>query len=68
MDLDPDVSNTNILSYEFRTYNVSFIKNEHLKLDETCIDTQGYFKANLLNVMDVHTRHKYTIINHLRTI
>ena len=32
---------------------MSFIHNKHVKLDETCIDTQGHIKANLLNVMDV---------------
>ena len=32
---------------------MNFIQNEHIKLDETCIYTQGYYKANLSNVMDV---------------
>ena len=48
-----DVSTQNMFLYKFRTYHMIFIKNEHVKLDETYIDTQGYFKAHLSNVMDV---------------
>ena len=33
------------------TYNMSFIQNKHVKLDETCIDKQGHFKACLSNIM-----------------
>ena len=43
----PDISHQNMFAYNFRTYYMSFVKNEHIKLDETCIDTQGHFKANL---------------------
>ena len=32
---------------------MNFIQNEHIKLDKTCLDTQGHFKANLSNFMDV---------------
>ena len=32
---------------------MNFIQIEHVKLDETCQDTQGRVKANLSNVMDV---------------
>ena len=32
---------------------MNLIQNEHVKLDEICIDTQGRFKANLLNIMEV---------------
>ena len=49
----PDVSNPNMLVYEFRTTHMNFIQNKHVKLEETYIDTQGRFKANLSNVMDV---------------
>ena len=52
-DVFPEVSNSKMLVYEFRTYHMNFIQNEHVKLNKTCIDTQGRFKANLLNVMDV---------------
>ena len=39
--------------YYFRTYHMIFIKNKHVKLDETYIDIQGRFKTNLSNVVDV---------------
>ena len=39
--------------YEFKNYQINFILNKHVKLDETYIDTQGHFKANLSNIMDV---------------
>ena len=52
-DVCPDVSNPNIIVFDFRISYINFIKNEHIKLDETCQDTQGHFKANLLNVTDV---------------
>ena len=32
---------------------MNILKNEHVKLDETCLHTQGHFKATLSNVMDV---------------
>ena len=48
-----EVSNPNMFYYEFRTYHKSFIQKEHVKLDETYIDSQGHFKANLSNVMGV---------------
>ena len=38
--------------YEFRTYHINFIQNEHVKLDETYINIQGHFKENLLTVKD----------------
>ena len=52
-DIFLDVSNPNILLYVFRTSDMSFIQKEHVKLDETCLDTQSRFKANLSNVMNV---------------
>ena len=36
---------------------MNFIKNEHVKLDETCLNTQGHFKATNSNVMDVSPPH-----------
>ena len=55
-DVCQDVSNPNIFAYEFGTYHVNFIQKKHIKLDETCQDTQGRFKANLSNIMDVFER------------
>ena len=52
-DVFLEFSNPNMFLYEFRTYHINFIQNKHVKLDETCIETQGRFKANLSNVMDV---------------
>ena len=49
----PDDSNPNIIFYKFNTSHMNFIQNEHVKLDETCLDTQGLFKENLSNIMDV---------------
>ena len=53
MESYPNVSTPNMFIYEFGTYYTSFIKNEHVKLDKTYIDTQGHFKTNLSNVMNV---------------
>ena len=69
-------SNPNMIVYEFRTSHMDFIQNKHVKHDETCIDTQGHFKAHLSNVMDVLGRltsklDKLTIcviISHLITL
>ena len=55
-DVFLDVSKPNILVYKFVSYNIIFIMNEHVKPDKTCIDTQGHFKVNLSNVMDVLRR------------
>ena len=52
-DVGPDVSNPNMIIDEFRNSHMNFIQNKHVKLEETYIDTQGRFKANLSNVMDV---------------
>ena len=52
-DFHSDVSNQNMFVYEFRTSHMNFIKNEHLKLYETCKYTQGRSEANLSNVTDV---------------
>ena len=51
-DVCPDVSNPKILVQVFRTSHMNFIQNEHVKFDETCLDTQGHFKVNMSNVMD----------------
>ena len=32
---------------------MNFTQNKHVKLNETCLDTQGHFKAHLSNVMNV---------------
>ena len=32
---------------------MNFMYKEHVKLNETCLDTQGHFKAHLSNIMDV---------------
>ena len=52
-DVCPDVSNPNMIVYEFITSHMNFTQNKHVKLDETCLDTQGRFKETLANVMDV---------------
>ena len=52
-DVFPEVSNPNMLVYNFTTSHMKFIPNKHVKLDITRIDTQSHFKANLSNVMDV---------------
>ena len=52
-DVFQDVSNPNILVYDFSTSHMNFIQNEHVKLNETGIDTQGRFKRKLSNVIDV---------------
>ena len=49
-------SNPNMFVYDFRTSHINFIQNEHVKLNETYKNTQGRFKANLSNVMDVFGR------------
>ena len=46
-------SNPNILIYKFRTSQINFIQNKHVKLNETCEETQGRFNAKDSNVMDV---------------
>ena len=52
-DIIPYVSDPKIISYDFRSSHVNLIKNEHVKLNETRLDTQGCLKENLSNVMDV---------------
>ena len=32
---------------------MNFTQNEHVKLNETCLDTKGHFKATFSNFMDV---------------
>ena len=41
-DFSLDVSNTDMFLYEFKNSHINFIKKEHVKLDETCQDTQGH--------------------------
>ena len=48
-----DVSNPNMTVYDFKTSHMNFIKNENIKLDKTCVETQGHFKATCSNIMDV---------------
>ena len=52
-DICLDVSNPNMLVYDLMTSHTNFTQNKYIKLDETCQDTQGHFKARLSNVMDV---------------
>ena len=52
-DVFLDISNPKMILFDFITSHMNFIQNEHVKLDKTCIDTQGCFKANLSNVMDI---------------
>ena len=52
-DVFPKVSNPNMPRHEFRTSHMNFIKNKQVKLDETFVETEGSFKAELSNVMDV---------------
>ena len=49
----PEFSNANTTVYKFITYHMNFVKNEHVKLNETCLDTQGRFKPHFLNIMDI---------------
>ena len=42
-----------MIFYDFRTYHMNFIQKKHRKLDETCLGTQGHFKAHVSNVMEV---------------
>ena len=51
-----EVSNSNMIFNEFNISAINLIQNEHVKLDETCLDTQGHFKAHLSNFMDVLAR------------
>ena len=52
-DVFPDISNLNMLIYEFRTSHKNFTQNKYVELDEKFLDTRGHFKANFSNVMDV---------------
>lgn len=52
-DVFADLSNPNMTIYEFRTSNNNFIQNEQAKLDETCLNTEGYVKETLSNIIDV---------------
>ena len=52
-DVFLDVSNPNMLVYEFKTSHLNFIPKEHIKLNETYQDTQGRFMTNLSNIMDI---------------
>ena len=52
-DVFLDVLNPNMLVYKFRASNIYFIQNKNVKLDETHVDTQGHFKVNLSNIMDI---------------
>ena len=48
-----EFSNPNTIFYEFNTSHIIFILNEHIKLNETSLGTQGHFKVHLSNIMDV---------------
>ena len=75
-DVFPEFSNPNMIVYDFRTSQLNFIQNKHVKLNETCLDTQGHFKATFSNVMDVwplnstkpDTLPISTIVTHLRNL
>lgn len=50
------VSNQSIIFYEVMTWNMNFIQNEEVKLDETCLETRGHFNAHFqmsLKFLDV---------------
>ena len=53
VDFFAEVYNLNMIVYDFITSNMNFTQNEHVKLDERCLDTQGRFKVTLSNIMDV---------------
>ena len=78
-DTCPDFSHKNMILYVFITSYMIFIQNEHVKLNETYLDTQGHFKEELSNVTDVlwglppnlvklKPLPKYTIITHLSAL
>ena len=75
-DVCPNVSNPKMILYKFITSHINFIENEHVRLNETCLDTQGHFKENLLNIMNIpglltskfYRMPIYAIITHLRTL
>ena len=52
-DVWQEFSRRNMISYEFITSHMNFTLNEHVKLDETYLDTQGHFRVTHLNVIDV---------------
>uniref|UniRef100_UPI003390CA14 hypothetical protein n=1 Tax=Acinetobacter baumannii TaxID=470 RepID=UPI003390CA14 len=52
-DVFPEVFKSNMTVYDLITSHINFIQNERLKLDETCLDTQGHFKLTLSNIIDV---------------
>ena len=52
-DVLTDLSNPKNILQNFITPHMNLIQNEHIKLDETFLDTEGHFKATLSNVMDV---------------
>ena len=49
-DVFPDVSNPNMLIYNFRTSHMNFIQNERVKLNKTCL---VHKVISIANVMDV---------------
>ena len=48
-----DVSNQNMIVYEFNTSRINFFQNKHVKLDETRLGTLGHFMAYFSIVMDI---------------
>ena len=52
-DIFPDVSNPNMILYEFITLHLNFIQKEHVKFNETCLNVQGRLKTYLSNTLDV---------------
>ena len=55
-DVFLDVSNLNMILYEFITAHMNFTENEHVKHDEALLNIQGYLKSHYSNDMDVHER------------
>ena len=60
-----------MLVYGLRTSYTNFNQNEYANLDEKFIDTQGCYKENISNVMDVlkrltskHSKTLYTAYIH----
>ena len=52
-DVFPDVSNPNMIKYEFSTFKMNFTQNEPVKLDETCLDTHKHIEPHMRHIGDL---------------
>ena len=43
----------NMTVYKFNTFDMNFIQNEHVKLNETRLDVQGQLNIYLSNTLDI---------------